>query len=890
MFKCKLLALGVFLGLATTLELPVRANIVINEVGRELSPIAATATLADAQNGAQLLQQAKSLYEQGQFQEAARVLQEAVNALAAAGDMLSQGAALGNLALVYLQLGMWQEAEQAINQSLALVSLNHGSDALNVLAKTLNIQGQMRLMMGQGEAAIDSWQQAGEIAAKIGDKDGIIEAKINQSQAMQDLGLYPKACKTLLEVLAFDNQGVCAVSDDGINTFLQLYNPREDPFGSQLRALTALGDVLRVVGQLDKSAAVLQASLQLGAKFGINYELDSLYLSLGNTAEAKKEIEAAVSFYRQAAALSSNSTVSIRAKLDLLHLAVDEDKFSAADRSSLLTLEEATSLAAVLKEEIKNLPANRASIYAQINLANSLIEIYQRQPEAKWQMEAESLLTQAADTARSMGDDRATAYALGMRGSLYEKLQQYSRAEMDTIEALNLAPKYLAPDIAYQFLWQAGRISKARGNVEDSIGYYTEAVETLQSIRTDLVAISSDAQFDFRAQVEPVYRELVGLLLQPGRKDEQAKLIKARQLIESLQLAELDNFFKDACLNTQAALVDEIDPTAAVLYPIILEDRLEVILALPGQPLRHYSTKISKPEIEKIVSDIRATLTNRRRQIRLEPLQTAYNWLLRPIEQDLANSNIKTLVFVPDGGLRNIPLTALYDGERYLVEKYSVAIAPGLQLVDPKPLDRSQLQLIAVGLTEARQGFTALPGVGQEFQRIGEQIPTKVLLNDAFTQSNFQQQLKTFPFPVIHIGTHGEFSSKAEDTFILTWNDRINVNELDELLRGDIQQRGAGTIELLVLSACKTAAGDDRAALGLAGVAVRAGARSTVASLWSVSDEATAELMSRFYHELTHSQVTKAEALRRAQEAVLQNPNFAHPYFWSAFVMVGNWL
>lgn len=890
MLKWKLLLLGVFLWLATTPKQPVRANVVRNEGWGEFSRIAATATLADGQNGAQLLQQAKVLYEQGQFQEAARVLQEAVNALAAAGDMVSQGAALGNLALVYQQLGRWQEAEQAINQSLALLSLNHSPKALRVVAETLNIQGNIRLMMGAGEAAIDSWQQAGKIYVKLGDKDSEIEGKINQSQAMQDLGLYPNACKTLLEVLAFDNQGVCAVSDEEINTFLQRYNPTTDPLELQIHALTALGDVLRVVGQVEKSEVVLQVSLQLVEKFGINHELDSLYLSLGNTAEAKKEIDAAVSYYQQAVALSSASTAGIRAKLDLLHLAVDDSKVSGGDRSSLLTLEEATSWAATLTEEIKNLPANRPSIYAQINLANSLIEFYQKQPDVKWQMEAESLLTQAADAARSIGDERGTAYALGIRGSLYEKLQQYSQAEMDTLQALNLAPKYLAPDIAYQFLWQAGRISKARGNVEDAIGYYTEAVETLQSIRTDLVAISSEAQFDFRAQVEPVYRELVGLLLQPGRKDEQAKLIKARQLIESLQLAELDNFFKDACLNTQAALVDEIDPTAAVLYPIILEDRLEAILALPGQPLRHYTTKISKPEIEKVVSDIRATLTNRRRQIRLEPLQTAYNWLIRPIEQDLAWSNIKTLVFVPDGGLRNIPLTALYDGERYLVEKYSVAIAPGLQLVDPKPLDRSQLQLIAVGLTEARQGFSALPGVGQEFQRIGEQIPTKVLLNDAFTQSNFQQQLKTFPFPVIHIGTHGEFSSKAEDTFILTWNDRINVNELDELLRGDIQQRGSGTIELLVLSACKTAAGDDRAALGLAGVAVRAGARSTVASLWSVSDEATAELMSRFYHELTHSQVTKAEALRRAQAAVLQNPDFAHPYFWSAFVMVGNWL
>jgi CHAT domain-containing protein len=140
------------------------------------------------------------------------------------------------------------------------------------------------------------------------------------------------------------------------------------------------------------------------------------------------------------------------------------------------------------------------------------------------------------------------------------------------------------------------------------------------------------------------------------------------------------------------------------------------------------------------------------------------------------------------------------------------------------------------------------------------------------------------------LATHGQFSSKAEETFILTWDDRINVNELSSLLE-TTDLRRSNPIELLVLSACETAKGDNRASLGIAGVAVRAGARSTLATLWLVNDEATAQIMVRFYQELSQTTVTKAEALRRAQELILQDPKYRqHPYYWAPYVLVGNWL
>jgi CHAT domain-containing protein len=235
-------------------------------------------------------------------------------------------------------------------------------------------------------------------------------------------------------------------------------------------------------------------------------------------------------------------------------------------------------------------------------------------------------------------------------------------------------------------------------------------------------------------------------------------------------------------------------------------------------------------------------------------------------------------------------MAALHDGKQFLVEKYAVALTPGLELLEPRPLAREQLNVLKAGLSEARRGFSALPNVEIELNQIQSQVSGELLINQSFTETALQDAIDAAPFPVVHLATHGQFSSEAEKTFILTWDNVINVNELNSLLR-TTDLRRSEPIELLVLSACETAVGDNRAALGIAGVAVRAGARSTLASLWTVNDEATAVLMVRFYQELGNIATTKAEALRRAQLSILQDGQYQQqPYYWASFILVGNWL
>jgi tetratricopeptide (TPR) repeat protein len=223
-----------------------------------------------------------------------------------------------------------------------------------------------------------------------------------------------------------------------------------------------------------------------------------------------------------------------------------------------------------------------------------------------------------------------------------------------------------------------------------------------------------------------------------------------------------------------------------------------------------------------------------------------YSWLIRPLEADLQKSpQVSTLVFVLDGELRNIPMSVLHDGQKYLAEKYSIALTPGLQLLETTPLKPGKLKALTAGLTESVQGFSALPNVNLELQKIGSAFTSaKKLLNQDFTNKNFETQFQESSLPVIHLATHAQFSSNPDETFILTWDGKVKVKDLDKLLRADSQKRSP---ELLVLSACETAQGDKRAALGLAGVAVRAGARSTLATLWKVADNTTAIFMGEFY-------------------------------------------
>lgn len=847
-----------------------------------------------APNPSDAIQQGKELYQAGQFSEAVTAWQKAAAMFEAQRDVLNQALTLSYLASAFEQLGQWTQATKAITQSLQLLANNkqQTSDHQLILAQVLNTQGNLQLTQGQESDALATWQQAEAAYQKAGDEVGILGSQINQARALQALGLYRRASIILEQV----EQTLQKQPDSAL----------------KVAGLRNLGNTLRLVGDLDRTRIVLQQSLAIAERLReesrssseeSTSDISGILMSLGNTVRAQGDADTALNFYHQAAEIAPLPITKIQAQVIQLNLLIQAERWA-----------EAQTLWTQIQPQLAELPPSRLAVYTQIDVAQSLMKIGGKGTGGAGEAGGESesipvsarLLANAVQQARSLNDARAESYALGTLGTLYEQTRQWDNAQDLTQQALNLAQTINAPDIAYQWQWHLGRVLKAQGDIDDSkseavgssskhkaaIAAYTEAFNTLNDLRKDLVAINTDVQFSFRESVEPVYRELVELLLQSpeGGEPNQQNLKQARQVIESLQLAELDNFFREACLTAKPVQVDQINPQTGVIYPIILPNRLAVILALPNQPLSYYETSLPQSEVEGILDQMQQSLRPTSfTQERLPIAKQVYDLLLRSAQDKLAASGITTLVFVLDGSLRNLPMAALYDGEKYLIQKYSIALAPGLQLLQPQPLKRQQLKGLLGGLSEARQGFSALPAVALEVNQIESQIPAQVLLDQTFTSTTLQTQLNSAPFPVIHLATHGRFSSRAEDTFILTWDDRINVKQLDTLLRAR-EQDELKPIELLVLSACQTATGDRRAALGLAGLAVRSGARSTLATLWSVNDRSTAFFMVEFYRELGQPGVTKAQAVRNAQLALLKQPQYEHPYYWSPFILLGNWL
>ncbi|WP_271252471.1 CHAT domain-containing protein [Pseudanabaena sp. Chao 1811] len=823
-----------------------------------------------------LFNQGQSFYNTGKFDESVQAWQQASEFYQQQDDAISLSTTLSNLSLAYQALGQWQLAETSVNRSLQIAkSISPPTDASQQeIARALDTKGRLALLVGNPENALDLWKQAAILHNQLGDFSNQIRNTLNQEQALKSQGFYRRSLQTLEDLLP-----KLQTQPDSLLKAITLSHYGE--------MLSLTGDISLARQKLEESFQILQ-SLPDSTNLEINEQKSIVLLNLGNLERVDDNLAVAVDLYNQSVEVGQQPITKLQGKLNLLSLAIESEK-----------LDSVLEILPQISPKIANLSVSDAGIRARINYAESILKLSQLLPKAEYlalQTDAAKVLAESVKQSQSIKSQPLLAYSLGSLGSVYEQAQQVNEAIELTKQAIAISQSINAPDIAYRWQWQLGRLLKAKGDRKSAIASYTEAIQNLRQLRSDLAFINSDVQFSFRERVEPVYRQLVSLLLQPDStnqesdEDKQKNLLKAQAGIESLQLAELVNFFRSDCLNAVQVDINQLDRTAAVIYPILLEDRLEVIISLPKQPLRHYSSKILPQEIDNIVAELRSDLRDTSSQDYLEYSRKLYNLLIRPTESELEQSQVKTIVFVLDGSLRNIPMSVLNDGKQFLVEKYSLALTPGLQLIDPKPIARQKIAALTGGLTEASQGFSALPSVNKELQEVQNQIPSsKLLLNANFTKNNLEKALEGTSTPIIHLATHGNFSSQAENTFLLTYDGKLNIESLTKLLLAK-NQLDSEPVELLILSACQTAVGDKRAALGMAGMAVRAGARSTIASLWSVDDEATSQFMIALYKSLSTTQVTKSESLRTAQLNLLNSQKYSHPYFWAPFVLLGNWL
>jgi CHAT domain-containing protein/Tfp pilus assembly protein PilF len=726
--------------------------------------------------------------------------------------------------------------------------------------------------MEQGQTAFDR----GDFVQAIEQWESIL-TKVNEKQQLH-----------LLTQLAISYQSIGSLEES--RQYLQRALTLAEKQGDQTYQaiiLSTLSDVYLATQQVDNARNYADKALEIAKRSGDNLALAHALNNLGNILSVQQKYTESVSQYEQAIDLSKKSgdeVLAMRALLNRVQAAFYNAYYEEALQTSMNAL-----------NELKKLPETHDKAFGLVSLGR-LGQRIQKHIPANSDLTAliyESL-EESRKLAEKLKDDYAASYAYGHLGELYEYEKRYVDALQLTRRAIFHAQRADSKETLYRWHWQSGRLFKAMNKYAESIDAYRRAINNLQPIRDQLSTVYRSSSESFEKFVEPVYFELADLLLQRAKNSTESEqrenwLIQARDTLELLKAAELEDYFQDDCvtaLKAKMSHLEKVDKKTAILYPIVLADRMEILLSLHDK-VEQFIIPIDRETFKQTVQDFRKNLTIRTHYKFLIQSQQLYQWLIAPLSESLKKYAIDTLVIVPDSILRTVPLAALHDGQHFLIENIALATTPGLTLTDPKSIKQTHISMLLNGLSEGVQGFSPLPNVPEELQNI-QSLYTATLLKDKnFSIDNVENALKKQPYTIIHVASHGQFDRDPSKTFLLTYDDKLTINRLEKLMR--LSEFRQEPVELLTLSACQTAVGDERAALGLAGIAIKAGARSALATLWFIDDTATSILVSDFYHQL-QKPLSKAKALQNAQKIVLAQRRFRHPAYWSAFLLIGNWL
>lgn len=644
----------------------------------------------------------------------------------------------------------------------------------------------------------------------------------------------------------------------------------------------ALGNLELGVRQTEEAERLLRRSHDLASRIGDRSVLAASANDLGNLyAQSGREAAAAAS-YAEASANAATGDAAFAATVDVNAARLAFRQNDAAKGRTLLAraVDRLQPLSPAYNVAMALLAAGSAAFEHQGGVSAADRQL------------AERAFRAAAAAADGLRNPSLSSLARGELGKLYADSGRAGDAQRLTDTALFAAQQAAAPELSYRWDWQQARLAKGQGKWDVALAGYRRAVAELQSVRQDIPVDYRNGHSSYQSTFGPLYLEFSDLLLRRSAADpaHAAPLIsEARDTIEALKASELQDYFRDSCVasfEAQRQSVQTVAPGTVIIYPISLPDRLELLLSF-GEEQRQVTVPLTAATLRNEVQQFRELLEKRTTNEYLVPARQLYDQLIRPIDPLLAAHHVDTLVIVPDNALRVIPFGALFDGGHFLIERYATAIVPGMKLVAPKPFAAGPRVALVLGISQGVQGFADLPNVSQEVAAVHRLEGGNELVNSQFTGARFDAELKDTAYNIVHIASHGQFGDTPQRTFLLAYDGELNMDKIEQDIK--YGERRESALELLVLSACETATGDDRAALGLAGVALKAGARSALASLWYVSDQAAGDLVVDFYRGLQTGQ-SKAHALQAAQRQLIASQRYAHPAYWAPFLLIGNWL
>jgi CHAT domain-containing protein len=731
-------------------------------------------------------------------------------------------------------------------------------------------KGSLRYRQGEVARAADIWQSAAVLAEKERDPAARLEALLSRARALQALGHHDRALAVLQSATA-------AVEAAGGPAQQGLFYAR-------------LGDLYLSLGQTDAAVTFLEKGEDAATAGEAPYALAVVLNNTGIAHASRKEYVDAVAAWKECRYLLDQMAdgPDLRSRV-LINLA----------RVSL-RLGNPQAVAETVREALAAV-GRRADSHEKgrdlISLGQIAMEGRDVWPDAAGEMArpALSALKGADAIAADLADPELRSLARGYLGRLYERDGQREAALRLTLSALFYAQQSgTSPEIRYRWHWQAGRLHEGTGDRDGAIRSYRLAVEALTPIRRELTTGYRDPRGLFQEKIRPVYLALARLLLEKAadgtdRAARESLLREGRETMELLKTVELQEYFQDPCvadLESAPLQPEAMADQTAVIYPIPFRDELAIML-ITRDAADLFTVPVTAAELDRTVRRFRRRLQNSRGQGFREEGRLLYDWLIRPLEPTLSDRRIRTLVVAPDGVLRLIPFAPLHDGDRFLIEQYAVGTVPALTLTRASSPAPRQGGVLLEGLSKARQGFASLPGVKEELRALQDLMGGTVLLDEDYTLENLDRAFATTDHPIVHMATHGVFGGSSDETFLLTHDDKLTMDRLEELI-GRTRRRG-NQVDLLTLSACQTALGDEWAAFGLAGIAVKAGVSSAVATLWYADDEAAIAIMTDFYRHLRAAGDSKARALQQAQIRMIRDDRFDHPAFWAPFLLIGNW-
>lgn len=699
----------------------------------------------------------------------------------------------------------------------------------------------------------------------------------------------------------------------------------------QMQSAGELGAALLQARKLEQAEAPLRQARELAqGSQRADYEL-----ALGNLAHLRRDAFTANRHYHAAQQLADElSVASIKARLNLVRSEEPAERLE-----KLLALSEA----------IERTPPARADASLYLNLGHQVQAL-----GAPGLPLAYRSLARARTLTAAQPGSRLHLESLDGLAQLYEGQRRIPEALRLTRLALDILRRdalHTGADLQIAQEWRLARIYRLERRDAEAMAAYQRAVDQIEVMRQDIPIDYDDGQSSYRTTLEPIYLGLVDILLlsvdaQPASQ-RQATLRRARDVVELIKQTELQDYLGDRCVvdAVKGGSATVIPHGTAVLYPIQFADRLELLVET-ASGLQRVTTAVASATLRQTADSLAHEVRSERGNY-LADARKLHDWILKPLDALMAQAGIDTLVVIPDATLRTVPIAALHDGNRFVIEKYAIAIATGLSMTNTNPAPRGNMSALVAGAsrfggvvdkmgsaridammrtaapvvatgrmlrsaraltsmasaagTPAAMGDTrgdvmretlrealALPGVTKEVLALQGILPGTSLQDADFTLEAFRKATASAPYNIIHVASHGIFGGTADSSYILAYDDLLTLDGLQDMLKG--AQSLQNPIEILSLSACETAAGNDRAPLGISGAAMKARAKSVLGTLWPVDDDAAVSVMSQFYRGLAQEGQSKARSLQQAQLQLMRNPQLAHPFYWAPFELIGNWL